>query len=260
MSHLLKLVILLVVYVAQTLGFALLYQYEHRRNRAAFVFHDEIIARQKALDKGDLLGSLSKARIQLHALSAALSFSSLIRLAPDAAAHRVPSKNLIVLNYTKDNIEMNISFTWGQLKELGTLLITDVTRPDWTGFSIEHRFNPPEKFYEGNGFQSSPEASADVVDEFGILIREEVERLQTTVANLEREVAALETNGPQWQFTEYLYFSVIVLGGGSGDIIPNSHGVRWIVITQYIISVTMLCFVINAIGSTGQNKTRPQNL
>jgi hypothetical protein len=249
------LAILLAVYLAQAMLFALLYQAEHERDRTAFVFNSAIVEKQHALDKGDLERALGNAQMQLNALNVALTFPSLIRLAPEPPAHRIPMKDRVALHFGQDNIQMHISFTIGGLKELGELSITDNKRPDWVGFNTEHRFNPPAKFYEGNGFGTSSEASAEVVEEFTFLVEEEITRLRARNADLKSQIAALEANGPQWQFTEYLYFSVIVLGGGSGDIIPNSRHVRRLVIVQYLISVSMVCFLINGLGLVGRDES-----
>jgi hypothetical protein len=241
---------LLLFYLSQTLTFAFLYQVQHKRDSTAFVFNAAIIEKQNTLDERDLARALANVSMQLHALSLALTFPPLIRLDPHPAAHRIPRKDVVVLRFEKDNIETYISFSLGGLKEQGELWITDRKRPDWEGFHAEHRFNAPEKFYEGNGFETSSEASAQVVENFEFLIREEIARLQARNADLEKRIALLQTNGPEWQFTEYLYFSVIVLGGGSGDIIPNSREVRRVVIVQYLISVTIVCFLINGFGTS----------
>lgn len=238
---------LLVVYLTQAIGFAFLYQAAHKRDRTAFVFNQAIVKKQHDLDKDDLGRALGSTTVQLRALSLTLTFPSLIRAAAEPAAHRIPRKDRVVLRFERDGIELYISFTIGGLKELGELWITDVKHPEWPGFRTEYRFNPPQKFYEGNGFETSPEASAAVVEEFEFLIKEEVDRLQNRVTNLESQIASLEEAGPQWHFTEYLYFSVIVLGGGSGDIIPNSRAIRSFVIAQYLISVTIVGFLINGL-------------
>ena len=248
--HRLCLAGLLIAYLGQMVIFARFYELKHKQDPTAFLFNETITKKQSSIDRDELDRTLSDARIHSRAMAVALTFASIIRRGFDSHAHRIPLKDTVVLDFAKDNIEMHIAFTLGGLKEEGRLSIRDQKHPTWAGFNVSRRFNAPEKFYEGNGFETSPEASAQVVEEFESLIKEAIERLLGTIARLESEIAALEANGPQWHFTEYLYFSVIVLGGGSGDVIPNSRDVRALVIIQYLIAVTILCFLINGLTSS----------
>src|SRR2546423_2877189 len=92
-----NLLTLLLLYLAQTVSFALLYQAEHNRDRTAFVFNTAIVEKQHTLDEGGLTRALANARMQLHALSLALTFPSLIRLESHPPAHRIPRKDSVVL-------------------------------------------------------------------------------------------------------------------------------------------------------------------
>ena len=151
---------------------------------------------------------------------------------------------------------INLKFwsTLGRLKESVGLLVTDRNLPNWKGYRLVSEANLPDVLFdEHSQVRKSTEACAQLVEIFNRDIEEDIPQLQEKVLMLESQRIQPKAHDPSWKFTEYLYFSVIVLGGGSGDIIPNSRTVRWCVIAQYLVSILIIVFAINAFS---QNESR----
>ena len=252
MKHNTKLYILLGAYLAQVIGFAFLYQYIHDGDRSALLFNSTTIEKQHLTERSPLESSLRLSEIGTTALKKTLTLPTLIREEGKTLIRHIPQESKAVLDYEDGDIELHISFTLGRLKELGHISIINKDHPEWDGFKIQHLFNPPEAMFkkDSTSLSISSESSALIVEEFMFLIREEIDSITKRSTKLSKKLDALEASHPQWGYTEYLYFSVTVLGGGSGDIIPNSSSVRQLVIVQYLISIVIICFLISWISIT----------
>jgi uncharacterized membrane protein len=59
--------------------------------------------------------------------------------------------------------------------------------------------------------------------------------------------------GAMWSFWDFVYFSGITITTvGFGDILPNSTGVRMIVLFEVLIGVLLLVIVINIVTANDQ--------
>jgi hypothetical protein len=104
-----------------------------------------------------------------------------------------------------------------------------------------------EDFYDDHLFPQSVEGAAQVVEEFDIFMKEEIDRLQAKASRVEQQLKKAERGSRDGQFTEYLYFSVTsVVGGAYGDIMPNSRTVRKVIIVQFLLSISIVGFLVSS--------------
>lgn len=248
-SHVVRISVLFLLYAIQVVGFANAYRDIHKEDPEAFLFNTAIVERQVGQDLAQIDSKLVPLKRDLEVISTASTFPSLIRSTGATPAYKPALSQRIVLTFNHSGIDMTIWFDLGGLKEHGFMSITDEARPEWRGFEGEAKFNLPDNFLDDHLYPvQDPEMSAKVVEEFSWEMDRETNRLRDLIAGLEKERSAITLQTPKWQFTEYLYFSVSVVGG-PGDIIPNSRSVRQIVIAQFFISIAIGVFLVSAVSA-----------
>lgn len=256
--------ILLFAYLVQLFGFAIAYQNIHSKDRTSFVFNSAISEKQLSIDNDQIHISNTKleqevliSNEQIRAILTAKIFPSRIRTLNVCPVQNNPSNSGLVLNFEEDGIHLKISSTLGRLKESVELLVTNRNLPNWKGYRVVSEANLPDiLFDEDSQIRESSEGCAQLVEIFNRDIEEDITQLQKNVVQLNSQRLQPVAHDPSWNFTEYLYFSVIVLGGGSGDIIPNSRTVRRCVIVQYLVSILIIVFAINAFSQKA-SRIRP---
>jgi|SRR5882724_482498 len=234
------------IYLFQAFVFAVIYQRIHKADPGALLFNTTIIERQLGMDRKHIAATLAATRADLRMIEIAQTFPSRIRKLSTTPAHRVPIRGSMFLNYEEDSIDLTIWWDPGGAKQVVTISLTDERRPDSKGFEYTIRLNIPENFYDDRGFPQSVEGAAQIVEAFDFYLKEEMNRLRLEASGLEQELKRIERGEPQWQFVEYLYFSVTsVVGGAYGDIMPNSRTVRMIIIVQFLFSISIVGFLVS---------------
>jgi len=235
--------ILFGIYLFQAFAFAKVYQWLHKADPSALLFNTAISERQLELDKARDTEILSEINADLRVFEIARTFPAKIRQLSKTPARRIP-RDRIVLNYEQDGVHMDIWWQMGGLKDEATVELSDERRRK--GFEYKKKINTSEDFYDDHLLPQSVEGAARVVEEFDFYFKEEIGRLRLEASRAEQRLKRVEKGEPSWEFTEYFYFSVTsVVGGAYGDILPNSRTVRKVIILQFLISVSIIGFLVS---------------
>lgn len=93
--------------------------------------------------------------------------------------------------------------------------------------------------------------------------------VETRIKETERQLESLSGDGPYyvWSFWDFLYFSSITQSTvGFGDIVPNGRAVRVLVMSQLLVTTTLLILVLNVVlwregaGGSVEDRSRDPNI